>query len=104
MFTFEIDSENALLGSTLGTLGPTVELVASELEEKGNFVHSSLGWHSQSKESELSEACAARHFQKTQIEFPNLYNWFPTFARRSESSHNDPGPNLKVAHAQEKIE
>ena len=35
MFTFEIDSENALLGSTLGTLGLTVELV----EEKGNFVH-----------------------------------------------------------------
>ena len=94
MFTFEIDSENALVGCTLGTLGPTVELV----KEKGNFEHSR--WHSQSKESELSEACAARHFQKTQIEFPNLYNWFPTFARRSESSHNDP----KVSHAQEKIE
>jgi hypothetical protein len=94
MFTFEIDSENALEGCTLGTLGPTVELV----KEKGNFVHSR--WHSQSKESELSEACAARHFQKTQIEFPNLYNWFSTFARRSESSHNDP----KVSHAQEKIE
>jgi hypothetical protein len=101
MFTFEIDSENALVGCTLGTLarGPTVELL---VKEKGtrNFVHSR--WHSQSKESELSEACAARHFQKTQIEFPNLYNWFPTFARhgRSESSHNDP----KVSHAQEKIE
>jgi hypothetical protein len=35
--------------------------------------------------------------QKTQIQFPNLYNWFPTFARRSESSHTDP----KVSHAQE---
>ncbi len=42
MFTFEIDSENALLGCTLGTLGPTVELV----KEKGNFVHSR--WHTES--------------------------------------------------------
>ncbi len=25
--------------------------------------------------------------QKTQIEFPNIYNYFPTFARRSVSSH-----------------
>jgi hypothetical protein len=33
MFTFEIDSENALVGCTLGTLGPTVELV----KEIGNF-------------------------------------------------------------------
>jgi hypothetical protein len=35
--------------------------------------------------------------QKTQIEFPNLYNWFPTFALRSESSHNHP----KVSQARE---
>jgi len=33
MFTFEIDSENALVGCTLGTLGPTVELA----KEIGNF-------------------------------------------------------------------
>ena len=34
MFTFEIDSENALVGCTLGlgTLGPTVEL-AKEIEK-----------------------------------------------------------------------
>ncbi len=56
LFTFEIDSKNALVGCTLGTLGPTVEL----FKEKENIVHSR--WHSQSKESELSEACAARHF------------------------------------------
>ena len=58
MFTFEIDSENALLGCTLGTLGQTVELV----KENGNFVHSRWHHDSQSKKSELSEACAARHF------------------------------------------
>jgi hypothetical protein len=28
--------------------------------------------------------------QKTQIEFPNFYNYFPTFARRSVSSHIHP--------------
>jgi hypothetical protein len=33
MFTFEIDSESALVGCTLGTLGPMVELV----KEIGNF-------------------------------------------------------------------
>ena len=55
-FTFEIDSEIALVGCTLGTLGPTVELV----KEKGNLVHSR--WHSQPQVSEFSEACAARQF------------------------------------------
>ncbi len=56
MLTFEIDSEIALVGCTLERERPLVELV----KEKGNLVHSR--WHSQSKESELSEACAARHF------------------------------------------
>ena len=36
--------------------------------------------------------------QKTQIELPNLYNWFPTFARRSELSHTGPA----VSHAPKK--
>ncbi len=52
MFTFEIDSENALLGCTLGTLGPTVELV----KEKGNFVHSR--WRRAWRQS----SCQSCHF------------------------------------------
>jgi hypothetical protein len=74
--TFEFDSEIAIVDCTVGTLGPTVELV-NELEN-GNVVTVHPRWHSQPNESELSEACAARQLhvaakllQKTQIEFPN---------------------------------
>ena len=56
MFTFEIDSEIALVVCTIGTLGPTVELV----NENVNVVHPR--WHSQPQVSEFSEACAARQF------------------------------------------
>jgi hypothetical protein len=46
MFTFEIDSENALDGCTLGTLGPTVELV-KEIENfrRLKLNSNSLGGH-----------------------------------------------------------
>ena len=78
MFTFEIDSEIALVDCTIGTLGPTVELV----NENVNVVHPR--WHSHPNESELSEACAARQphvaaklRQKTQIEFPNGFPPLP---------------------------
>jgi hypothetical protein len=38
--------------------------------------------------------------QKTRGEFPNLYIWWETIARRSESSHAGP----KVSHCQEVVD
>ncbi len=57
-FTFEIDTEKALVGCTLERWRPLVLSV-----QRSNLVHSRR--HSQPEVSELSEACAALHFHIT---------------------------------------